>query len=523
MDDPPVASSNETCSESLFDVLQGLEGTKFQRQALLHAFGAASARLYLEQQRRGSSFFRSVDESRTNSLYMWNCRADPLKSPRIAADPSNLAIATIEGSWRSIVLVNVAYVIADAIALLAKQSDPESTLAVAAAVLSGFSAVHQLPNAELEVLAARVISALHCAGVPDSTSALAQSLQGVLEQASGRCRLPPIEMGPLASEHPPVLHPRALSTAQKATSEAVVTALRALPDDALAAVMVTRHSVLDPSTAGSPSLWASVNSPPHVFDFTARNASLRSLTGHGNPARLDAFTAATFSPLLFPLSSGAPEGSLLSSAVDPVAAAWEGPPLDRIARLGWGRYGEDRVLYDSEHFIPADAPAGAAPARTVHLGVDLFAPAGTPVFAPLAGLVHSVAVNTAPLDYGPTVVLRHELQDPCAADRRLEFFSLYGHLSLASLVNADGSRRLRPGDTVPAGAAVGWVGPRTINGGWPPHVHFQICTEAAMGGWQGDYPGVCTKEDWGAFKVLCPDPNLLLRFTSAHESLLEPS
>jgi murein DD-endopeptidase MepM/ murein hydrolase activator NlpD len=151
----------------------------------------------------------------------------------------------------------------------------------------------------------------------------------------------------------------------------------------------------------------------------------------------------------------------------------------------------------------------------VHLGVDLFAPAGTPVYAPLPAVVHSVAVNTSPLDYGPTILLRHELAHPDApGGPPLEFFSLYGHLSLASLVAQSGVPRLRPGDAVAAGGVVGWVGPRTANGGWPPHLHFQLCTEADLGGWRGDYPGVCAPEDWAAYALLCPDPNLLLRCES---------
>jgi murein DD-endopeptidase MepM/ murein hydrolase activator NlpD len=151
----------------------------------------------------------------------------------------------------------------------------------------------------------------------------------------------------------------------------------------------------------------------------------------------------------------------------------------------------------------------------VHLGVDLFAPAGTPVDAPLPAVVHSVAVNTSPLDYGPTILLRHELAHPDApGGPPLEFFSLYGHLSLASLVAQSGVPRLRPGDAVAAGGVVGWVGPRTANGGWPPHLHFQLCTEADLGGWRGDYPGVCAPEDWAAYALLCPDPNLLLRCES---------
>ena len=51
-----------------------------------------------------------------------------------------------------------------------------------------------------------------------------------------------------------------------------------------------------------------------------------------------------------------------------------------------GGYGEDRSNYTQALF----APAGEEP-RTVHLGLDIFAPHGTDVFAPLASRVHSAA------------------------------------------------------------------------------------------------------------------------------------
>jgi len=56
----------------------------------------------------------------------------------------------------------------------------------------------------------------------------------------------------------------------------------------------------------------------------------------------------------------------------------------------------------------------------------LFAPAGTPVFAPLGGVVHAFADNSAPLDYGPVIILRHDVNG-------VTFYTLYGHLSRASL------------------------------------------------------------------------------------------
>ncbi len=130
------------------------------------------------------------------------------------------------------------------------------------------------------------------------------------------------------------------------------------------------------------------------------------------------------------------------------------------ATAGVGRYGEPRLLYDAPSFATEgnDGPG----ARTVHMGLDLFAPPGTPVRSPLPGTVVSVADNAGRLDYGPTVVVRH------ATGCGTLFHTLYGHLSAASLAKRS------PGEKVRAGGVLGWLGTPKTNGGWPPHLHFQV-------------------------------------------------
>jgi Ser/Thr protein kinase RdoA (MazF antagonist) len=91
------------------------------------------------------------------------------------------------------------------------------------------------------------------------------------------------------------------------------------------------------------------------------------------------------------------------------------------APVGVGRYDEPRLLYTSPLFGASDNPTDER--RTIHLGMDLFAEPGAPLSAPLDGVVHIVANNSAALDYGPLVILRHETSDG------EEFFTIYGHLS----------------------------------------------------------------------------------------------
>jgi murein DD-endopeptidase MepM/ murein hydrolase activator NlpD len=162
------------------------------------------------------------------------------------------------------------------------------------------------------------------------------------------------------------------------------------------------------------------------------------------------------------------------------------------AQIGIGRYNEDRVIY--RHSTLFD---GEAESRTIHLGVDLFVASGTPVHAPLPARVHSFANNIAIGDYGPTIILEHRLDG-------VTFFTLYGHLSIGSLAG------LASGREVAAGAAIGAVGPYPENGGWPPHLHFQVITD--MRGKSGDFPGVATISQRAHYLDLCPDPGLILRF-----------
>lgn len=124
---------------------------------------------------------------------------------------------------------------------------------------------------------------------------------------------------------------------------------------------------------------------------------------------------------------------------------------------GLGAYGERRSVYKTPQF----ADAGSPERRTVHLGIDVFAPAMTPVYAPIAGTVLYVTYNADPLDFGHTLILQHDADD-------IPFYSLYGHLAktLPDL--------LRVGDTVAPGQHIAHLGDWHENGGWAAHVHFQI-------------------------------------------------
>lgn len=134
---------------------------------------------------------------------------------------------------------------------------------------------------------------------------------------------------------------------------------------------------------------------------------------------------------------------------------------ERGFALGLGPHGERRTVY-TEPFFQSALIDGAR--RTIHLGLDIFAPAGAPVYTPLPAKVVAATINPAPQDYGGLLLLEHE---PAPGVR---FQTLWGHLDHASVLE----RRI--GEELPAGALVARLGDYAENGGWLPHLHLQLIT-----------------------------------------------
>lgn len=159
-------------------------------------------------------------------------------------------------------------------------------------------------------------------------------------------------------------------------------------------------------------------------------------------------------------------------------------------KCGIGGYLEPRVIYKRSQLFEEEEP------RSIHLGVDIWAGVYSRVFAPLDGVVHGFKFNAAFGDYGPTIILKHDVDG-------MVFYTLYGHLSLGSL---DGKYE---GMKVKKGQEIAQLGEARENVGWPPHLHFQIIKD--LQGKQGDYPGVCKPSEVEFYKENCPNPNYLIR------------
>lgn len=162
------------------------------------------------------------------------------------------------------------------------------------------------------------------------------------------------------------------------------------------------------------------------------------------------------------------------------------------AKVAYGGYLEHRNLYQrSTVFKDINIEE-----RNIHIGLDLWIKAGTPVLAALDGKIHSFQNNTALGDYGPAIILEHQIEGE-------NFYTLYGHLSLESLAEK------AEGQKVTKGEIIGNLGAPPLNGDYAPHLHFQIIKD--LQGKKGDYPGVCAKSELDFYKKNCPDPNLLLK------------
>ncbi len=161
--------------------------------------------------------------------------------------------------------------------------------------------------------------------------------------------------------------------------------------------------------------------------------------------------------------------------------------------FGIGGFFEHRAIYSRSLVFATDA----ADFRDIHMGIDIWAAAFTPLFAPLDGVIHSFQDNAGFGNYGPTIILEHKIDGQ-------SLFSLYGHLCLDDL------KGIEVGQVLKAGEKFAHIGPFPENGDWPPHLHFQLMWDM-LGNW-GDFPGVCSHRDQEKFKQICPDPAYLIPF-----------
>ncbi|MBX2817867.1 MAG: aminotransferase class III-fold pyridoxal phosphate-dependent enzyme [Saprospiraceae bacterium] len=163
------------------------------------------------------------------------------------------------------------------------------------------------------------------------------------------------------------------------------------------------------------------------------------------------------------------------------------------SQMGIGRHGEPRPIYTSSAFCEASDLGDLR--RTIHLGIDIFAPAGTPLYAPMDCRVYRVMNCAGPRDYGPTIILKCE-----------DGFVLFGHLHLKDL------DKIKVGQSIKKGTVFAHIGAFEHNGNWTPHVHVQYFTD-----WLDKRPGalgVSSPAYLSVWRKLSPSPATMLGLDS---------
>lgn len=162
------------------------------------------------------------------------------------------------------------------------------------------------------------------------------------------------------------------------------------------------------------------------------------------------------------------------------------PDLIRTKKWAVGRYNEKRTgMYTAEYYKGE---------RNIHMGIDIWTRVGAPVFSFYAGKVAYKKDHRQKGNYGPAFVLKYELNE-------VTLFALYGHLSRESL------DKFKVGEKVERGQKIAELGSEEVNGGWVPHLHFQLSVEDPG---QPDMPGVVAEKDREEALGIYPDPRLVL-------------
>lgn len=281
-------------------------------------------------------------------------------------------------------------------------------------------------------------------------------------------------------------------TVSQAPIRATLPALCSIPYTV--AVGMFRHAAGLPAVSQSKSIVDWIDSQQTVFAFPIERTPASRLV----PVDLSAASV---------LLTGDPSELTIDDVDQAVKRAINpGAGHDVPSPIAVGRYLEPRLLYSGQQYSASETGLGhfGTERRTIHLGLDLFAAARTPVFAVLDGVVERVDDCADPRDYGTLIILRHDPADG------ITFFTLYGHVS-------SDCQTLIAGQSVHKGQKIAELGPPNDNGGWSPHLHFQLATDLLD--IRHNFPGVCRRSQQPVWAQICPDPSAVLGIEhAAYES-----
>lgn len=193
-------------------------------------------------------------------------------------------------------------------------------------------------------------------------------------------------------------------------------------------------------------------------------------------------------------SSTTPQNPFKLSAKEAAEIGGEYHPEEELC-LGY--YNEPRLVYTDSAF--SKGPYKASNRRTVHLGVDVFSPAGQEVRSPLTGKVEFNEYHSSYLDYGGMVILSHQ------TDVGDIFYTLYGHLDRNSIA------ALSVGQIIQKNQIFASLGDITSNGGWNPHLHFQLAL--TTDGFGSNWPGAADPDELELYNAIFPNPAALMNLS----------
>ncbi|MGV1036581.1 MAG: aminotransferase [Candidatus Nanopelagicales bacterium] len=203
-----------------------------------------------------------------------------------------------------------------------------------------------------------------------------------------------------------------------------------------------------------------------LFEALAREPRARLLPGHDLPLapRLD----------LSVMSDLMSQGSWLDPAT--LRARIDAHLGDEVAVI---EYGE-------AHLFRASINESSEP-ETIHLGLDVVAPAGSPVCAPIRGTVTSASKGAIRLatTHGFDVLIRGIAVDSPGA--------------------GEAGTDAKPGTEVAAGTRIGKVAAVGAHRPIPPHIHLQLVRSDVQSSPAHVRPSLAS-----AWSVICPDPALIL-------------
>jgi len=162
-------------------------------------------------------------------------------------------------------------------------------------------------------------------------------------------------------------------------------------------------------------------------------------------------------------------------------------------KLLCGGYMEVRPVYDSSDY--EKITDYGIQNRTTHLGIDFWVNEKTSIYSIMDGFVKIITNDKTKKGYGGLIIIEHLIED-------VKYFSLYGHLSDQK------KSKIKKGQVIKKGQKIGEIGSKKENGGWTPHLHFQIML--SLFDFKDDFPGVCFFNEKDIWSSICPNPEKIL-------------